>query len=450
MRAVIYTRVSKDTARGRSVAEQEAECRRTCERSGWQIAEVLVDNDAGASRWSKDKRPSYDRLAEILKPGDVLVTWEASRAQRDLRAYVALRELCAERGVLWCYSGRTFDLSRSDDRFATLLDIGLAEKEVDQTRERVLRTLRANLEAGKPHGRNAYGYRVARDPDSGRTIGRELHPDEAPIVREVADRFLGGESLYSIARDLNERGVPPRQTNRWTGTALSKMLKKPVYAALRTHNDEVTGPGTWPTIVTEDEYHRLRAILTDPARKTSRGTKAVSLLSGIALCGVCGTPLLTKRHSQRRRPSYACTECHKVSRLVEVVDAEVLPWIEKLLNDERVRARVLQTDDTDAADVLAKIEAIRARWDEFAIEAADGNISARAFAQMESRWQAEIDALEAQLPTAEDPALRELVDGRTAWETMSLETQRGIVRSVLVVTVNPMTAEKPIDVHWRE
>src|ERR1700687_5300489 len=61
------------------------------------------------SRYSTKDRPEYKKLAKILKPGDVLVTWEASRAQRDLAAYVTLRDLCAERGVLLSYSGRTYD-----------------------------------------------------------------------------------------------------------------------------------------------------------------------------------------------------------------------------------------------------------------------------------------------------------------------------------------------------
>jgi DNA invertase Pin-like site-specific DNA recombinase len=83
VRAIIYTRVSADqTGQGRSVASQEAECRAMCDRNGWEVAEVLCDNDIGASRWSGKKRPEYRRLTEVLRQGDVLVTWEASGLQR--------------------------------------------------------------------------------------------------------------------------------------------------------------------------------------------------------------------------------------------------------------------------------------------------------------------------------------------------------------------------------
>lgn len=55
-----------------------------CEREGWEISEVLTDNDIGASRFSGKDRPAWRRLHDTLGAGDVLVTWVASRAQRDL------------------------------------------------------------------------------------------------------------------------------------------------------------------------------------------------------------------------------------------------------------------------------------------------------------------------------------------------------------------------------
>ena len=98
-RAIIYTRVSADRGKARSVAEQEQECRAECERRGWPVAEVLTDNDRSATRYATKDRPQYARLRELLTPGDVLVFWEASRAQRDMARYVELRDLCADRGV---------------------------------------------------------------------------------------------------------------------------------------------------------------------------------------------------------------------------------------------------------------------------------------------------------------------------------------------------------------
>ncbi len=192
VRAILYTRVSSDKAKGRSVTEQEQECRAECGRRGWTVAEVLCDNDRSATRFATKGRPEYQRLQQILRKGDVLVTWEASRAQRDLKAYVALRDLCAERGVMWSYSGALFDLSKADDRFRTGLDALRSEDEAEKTRERVLRAHRANLDAGRPHGQCPFGYRIVRDPDTGKPVARVPDEIEARTLRDARAGYWQG------------------------------------------------------------------------------------------------------------------------------------------------------------------------------------------------------------------------------------------------------------------
>src|SRR5512132_4498174 len=115
--ALIYTRVSKDPKRrGRSVAEQEAECRAVCAREGWDVLDVLCDNGISASRHATKARPAWEDVKRRIANGggvDVVVTWESSRSNRDLKEYVALRELCRAHGVLLNYSGHTYDLDDS-------------------------------------------------------------------------------------------------------------------------------------------------------------------------------------------------------------------------------------------------------------------------------------------------------------------------------------------------
>ena len=67
------------------------------ERQGWTLVRVFDDNDRSASRYARKPRPEYARLKNFLIAGgaDVLVMWEGSRAQRDLRDFLALRDLCA-------------------------------------------------------------------------------------------------------------------------------------------------------------------------------------------------------------------------------------------------------------------------------------------------------------------------------------------------------------------
>ncbi|MDQ0283802.1 recombinase family protein [Rhodococcoides fascians] len=440
MRAILYTRVSSDpSGRGRSVGEQEAECREVCAREGWDVAEVLTDNDTGASRWSGKNRPAYRDLERALQPGDVLVTWEASRAQRDLKAYVQLRDLCAERGVLWSYSGRTYDLTRGDDRFTTGLDALLSEKEAEQTRERVLRGVRANAAAGKPHGKLPYGYRILRDPETGESMTRV--PDEvtAPHVREIVRRLLEGEALYAICKDFDARGIPGPRPDRegnavkWNPITMRKIAESPTYAALRVHKGAVTGPATWEPLISQDDHDAILALLSDPSRSSTTGRKPAWLLTGIALCGVCGGKV--NRAKNRGYDTYVCREGFCVTRRTTHVDKLVGEAVVRRLEKPDI-LELLNTTSTEGADALAESRSLRQRLDSFTDQAADGALSAAALARVEAKLLPQIAAAERRARSLVLPPIVAAFagpDARVKWDAADWEPKRALVRAVVKV-----------------
>ncbi|WP_232323076.1 recombinase family protein [Hoyosella altamirensis] len=444
-RAILYCRVSSDTTgHGKSVADQEHECRAICARNNWHVAEVLTDNDMGASRHSGRQRPAYERLKETLSPGDVLVTWEASRAQRDLAAYTQLRDLCAAKGVYWSYSGRLYDLTKGDDRFTTGLDALLSEKEVEQLRERVLRGKRSRLNQGKPNGRMPYGYRRIINPGTGRTEGWQPCPVTAPIVREIVARLLAGEPINSISTNLNQRGVTPPSVGgdrapapEWIRQRLRTMIVTPTYAGLLTHRGTVVGEGAWEPLITVDEHHRLIAILTDPARATYRGCDVKHLLTGIALCDVCDSPVRYFGPKGLKTPRYQCSKSSCVGRRVDMVDLQVTDtlltalrrWdIQQLTPEERGEGRQAQDD----------IRALRQRLDAFTDAAAGGEITPAAFARIEGRLLGEIAQLERRAKHVVLSPLVAQLAGENAfdtWEGLALMQRREVIRATCRVRI---------------
>lgn len=454
-RAIIYTRVSSDpTRQGSSVEQQETVCREVCAREGWTVAQVLVDNDAGASRWSTSKRPAYDKLASVLRSGDVLVTWEASRAQRDLQAYLALRELCALRGVLWSYSGRTYDLNEGDDRFTTGLDALLAEKEVELTRGRVLRALNAAAIQGKPHGRVPFGYAAQRDSRTGLVTERIVDPVEGPIFREIVDRFLSGENWSAITRSLNERHILTKDGKPWYTQNLRRMVERPVYAGKRVHRGTVVAQGIWPPLMTEEEQLRVKAIGEDPAMVAPRGSAPKYLLSGIAVCGVCGTPVVRyAAHSRAGKTisSYRCPAGFHVVRKIERVDEPVIEYMLSLLEDPRLRQRLDARDDSDITAARHAREAIEQQLAEYEQAAIDGSISAKAFARIEAGLNAKLEDLDSVEHQHVSPLLRKIagVDAREIWDGMNIVDRRTIVRASVSIKINRQRSEaSPVEIDW--
>ncbi|MBM4644231.1 recombinase family protein [Rhodococcus hoagii] len=436
MRAIIYARVSADqSGRGRSVSEQEAECRAICQREGWDVAEVLSDNDVGASRFSRVKdRPAYERLKQVLQAGDVLVLWEASRASRKLDGYVELRDLCAERGVLWNIGGQTYDPSRSNDRVMTGIRAIISEDEAHQIQQRVLRAHRANAERGLAHGKIPYGYRAVRDADTGKIVERVPDEGEAPIVREMVRRFLAGESVWAIAKDLNERGVStPGSSPLWRASIMTQMLKRPTYAGLRTHRGVVTGRGEWEALISEDDHRAVVAALSDPSRRTHRGVEPKHLLTGIATCGECAS--VVWRLKSNGRSVYACPKgC--VSRRMDYVDELVVDAIIAWAESYDVTTDV--ADDPAAAAAAEEARALRSRLSELEGEAVLGRISAAAFGRFEAALLRKIDDADARARPKTRPAVvADFVgDGAAGrWDRLSVTDRRVVVRSLVRVKI---------------
>mgnify|MGYP001011443145 CR=1 FL=1 len=444
MRAAIYTRVSQDrSGTARSVTEQEADCRAVAERNGWTVVEVFCDNDRSASRYARKERPEFAKLVRLIEGGgaDVLVTWEASRSSRDLEVYVRLRELCRERGVLWSYSGRTFDMSRTDDRMVTGLDALLAERESDQTRERVLRAVRATAEAGRPHGRLLYGYRRTYRPTaSGKPelVAQEPDPATAPVVVEAARRVLSGETCYAVAEDFNARGIPSshRAAPRWDLSRIKRLVTNPGYAGLRVHRGKVIGAADWPSLIPEADHLALVRKLADPGRDTRgrRESNVVHLMSGIAECGECDGVMRVLNN--RGTLSYVCKPGKgHVSRSKAPVDELI-----EAVMVERLRrldlAALTEDGDQAAQEQRDALAVLRNRLDEHYALAAAGELSARALAAIEPRILSQIEAAERALASmVRSPLLAEAAgpDAERVWAGLQITQKRELIRLLMSV-----------------
>lgn len=443
MKAVIYARVSSDPRQlGRSVAEQEQECRAVAARNGWDVTRVFVDNDRSASRYATKERPAFAELIQYIELGAVqaLVTWEASRLQRDLAAYVKLRELCWRNGVLWNYSGRTYDLSRADDRRMSAIDAVMAEGESDQTRERVLRAVRANAERGRPHGRLTYGYRRVYDPDTRELRSQIVDDAQAAVLSETASRFLAGESFYALAREYETRGTPAPAGTHWHPTNLRRLLMNPAYIGKRVHRGVIVGDADWPAIFTDATWWQLQARLSDPARTTRRDGAVRHLLTGLAECGTCGEPVRLSKN--RGLLSYFCPRGFHVSRRQDAVDELVEGVIVARLSRSDAIDLLHDGGEFDDAvrDALSEAAEKRARLATFYDAAAAGDLTAAALSRIERHLLAEIAAAEDRARKGSTSTVLTGVIGpdiADRWGALPITTRREVIRTLARVTILP-------------
>jgi DNA invertase Pin-like site-specific DNA recombinase len=465
--AAIYARVSKVTGeQGRSVGQQDNECRAVVEREGWRLDDrhVFVDDDRSASRYARGGRPGFEELQGALRTGavGVLVLWESSRGSRRNSEWAAMLELCRDRGVLVhvVVHERTYDPRIGRD-MKTLQQDGVdSEYEAEQTRVRILRDVRTNAAKGRPHGRLLYGYRREYEagPKGAVLVGQFEEPGQAAVVRELARRLLSGESCYAVAKDLNTRGVPTASKDAlWTGERIKRLMINPGYAGLRVLNGEVIGEAIWKGIITRAEHERLVARLTDPARRTVRDPSVRHMLTSAARCGVCDSRMRVQKMTRGDYLAYVCAGRppgnNTGGRTAPMCAAIKAPWLEGYVRDV-VLTRYLRPDAarlfvrSDSAERVAAAQAEVGRIERRLAEVADEVIAEKMSPGMAAKIEAgllpQLDAArERARPAAGAPPAHAAltapgIDVEAVWDTLTPAQRREIITAMMTVKVLPI------------
>ena len=441
-RAVLYGRVSVDkSGQGRSTTEQLNDMRRDAERRGWIVVAEVEDVNARASAYKRDKRPAWDEAAELIATGeiDVLMLWEHSRAGRSMELASELQNLLAEHDTLLSYSGQVFDLRDGDDRFRFAIDAATAARESSSTSKRVTRSRVADASYGRAVGQTPFGFQRIFDATNGGYKTQVMDPVNGPIVQAMVRRVLAGESLRSIATELNDNGTPSVRGAKWSNTVVRQIVVNPAYAALRVHRGEIIGPGAWQAIISIEDHDAAVALLSDPARRLNKQNKRVHLLSGVARCAVCNNKLFSQAHSVNGVPGYACRNGGHVTMRAALLDALVIGRL-----FDRFTNEIGDIDIEPSKDVVnarAEIQRLETLLNEARESMIGGDMSVKQFNLMEARVVADIErhrrtTKKVPVPTTVD-GLSAADDPKVFWDSLTVEQQTAIVRALLTIRVNP-------------
>lgn len=481
---MIYTRVSKDLREGRSVEEQETETRAWVDREGWQLVDVLSDNDLSASRYARRTRPDWRRLIDMIRSGDVdvVVFWELSRGIRNRRDWAEFAESAIDRGLLLCIGGRTYDATDPHDMEYLDSIVARAIGEVGVTRERILRTVTSRAEQGQPHGRPPFGLRADYNPET-RALKGWVHdltrwgPDgETPagLVQEAAARILRGETPWAVAADWNQRGIPSPTGLQWARESVVTLLRSPAIMGKRSYKGRIVEAGGWAALVSQADWYRLQKILAPKRQQRARDADALHLCSGIFSCGECGARISTGKNG--KVPSYRCVGRQPgllprgcVSRAIHVLDAQVEALVVAEFSAPDVLDRMLcPVDDQETREALlaekSELEAELQQAREAAASTGPGRLPVAVLLSLEEGLGARIAELEERLreEPAVDPLLEQLAVPDPArvvevWRGWSLTQRRRVLREYTTVArilrtgrtgPRPVPPSQSVEIRW--
>lgn len=309
--------------------------------------------------------------------------------------------------------------------------------------------------------------------------GRQVIEHEAAILREAAERVLGGEVVNRVVMDFRARGISTSQGRQWSGPTLSRLLRNPRIAGLKAQGDKLV-PADWPAIITPRQHEQLVALLDEPSRRSTPATnQRKHLLTGFLTCGylvededgihACGKRLYSQ-HSVSSSLGYVCRSgspswgCGRIrisgAALEEIVVAKALAR----LGSAKVRNRLRKAlgDVGEGINLDEGLSALDQRLKEAGELYAQQKLSINTLKAIDATVQLEKAALKERAAQAE--RLRTLPEEATSpeklaewWVDAPLERRRELLALVLDhIEVRPAPRrgnvaldEERLEYHWK-
>lgn len=437
LRAAIYARQSITREGSASLKTQVDSCRQAAKRLKVKVVIELVEAPSTSGYRNRGRsRPKFQELLELIRHGeaDCVIAYKTDRLSRG-------------GGPGWAPLVDAFESAgRDPDRAIATVDGWVSEFEIGirsamdreeskKTSDRMLDVRRREAKEGIPRiaGRRAFGY--VRDFSA-------VVPEEIALIEEAVSRVLGGESVWAICTDWNERGVATVTGRPWTVQTVTSILRSGRIAGLREHRGAVVGEGRWPAIVSHDVHEQLKVALA-PKKKVGSRARTYPLV-GLLRCGKCGGPLRSLAREGGGR-SYACRKgpgldgCGGIRIQAKGVEDHVRDLVCGMLADPETRAALSRLSDGDEADgrsIVEELHSIEAKRQRLIDLYTDGDIDRTAFRSRRDALDEQVRRVEAQL--AQRTGSRILSDVPStfeglveAWESRGVEFQRRLAETLL-------------------
>lgn len=281
-------------------------------KTEWKFAGIYADE--GITGTSMKHREDFKRMLRACREGriDLILCKSVSRFGRNsvdvLRTIRALRE----RGIGVLFEKEAVDTRTMNSELILAFHSAFSQSESESISGNVRWGLRKAYENGTIRiGPNLYGFR--KDQDG----AVEIDEEKATVIRQIAQWFLDGDSLHTIADKLAQRQIPsPKGKETWSTATLRSLLTNEKYKgdallqktyrpslfsdrAVQNDGDlpKYYVEGVLPRILEPEMFDRVQEELSKRNVKRPISEKAKTpfgrysgkyALSTLVVCGKCG------------------------------------------------------------------------------------------------------------------------------------------------------------------
>ena len=289
-RAAIYARVStvEQVTKGFSLDAQVEQLKRLADTKQYEVAGVFTDGGYSGSL-AIDKRPELTHLFDLVRDDklDVVLVWKFDRMFRSTRKMLEAVDEMISHKVTFISLNENIDTTTPHGRFALQVVSGVAELELNVTRERSQLGRLYSIERSNWFGSLPYGYR---------RVDKKLVIDDkqAEVVRQIFSWFIKERvTMGEIARRLNKSNLPsPRRSEaHWYKTVVRQILIKDTYTGIHIYRlGEKEYEVKTPAIVDMAAYNEAQKRVKWNAKHMRNHCKPKHqyLFDRIVTCGECG------------------------------------------------------------------------------------------------------------------------------------------------------------------
>jgi site-specific DNA recombinase len=346
-RGALYARVSSEQQSDEMTIQSQVDLlQRRMAADGIKCESELCFVDDGFSGFTM-RRPALERLRDLAYSGviDRLYVYDPDRLARKYAYQVVLVEEFQKHGVEVIFLNAVAGAASAEANLLLQMQGMIAEYERAKILERTRRGRRFAARQGRVSALGAapYGYRYLSKRETGAEPRYEVVPEASRQVQAMfAWVAVEGLSLGDVSRRLAEQGIPsPSGHAGWDRGTIRGLLRNPAYQGTsrfgktrlmprKTERRPTRNTGTGrrsgqvavatslaeqeeipvPALVSVELFEAVARRLEENRRRNRAQKKGTEfLLSGLLVCGRCGSACCGRRHRVASGMRYVYYRC---------------------------------------------------------------------------------------------------------------------------------------------
>ena len=411
--AAAYVRVSTDDQMELSPDSQMEKIREYAAKNGLLLLSEYIFHDDGISGRAAEKRPGFQQMIATAKdpshPFDVIIVWKFSRFARNQEESIFYKSILRSKCKVDVVSVSEPLIAGPFGSLIERIIEWMDEFYSVRLAEEVKRSMTVNAKNGSLQATPSFGYRVEN---------RQLVivPEEAEIIREIFRRFIAGDAMFRIAKDLSARGVRTHRGNPFENRTIDYILNNPVYLGKlrwtptgRTrrnfkNEDSIIADALHEPIIDVETWDAAQARCAELKKSYKRYGKPSSerkhWLCGVVRCSACGATLIWANPHFMKCNNYAHGRCTTTQHIaVEALEESFLAQLQHDLTFAESVACVVQAAKPAHSDQRLQQQRARivSRIDRLRESYLDGVETLETYKAARQQMQAQLDDLDAQI-----------------------------------------------------